>query len=60
MVLLQEGAIDNIFAGGAEAANSVSPLLRDMQQTERDVQAVSDMIAQEVSKTAVASTYMAV
>ena len=46
--LLQVGAIDTIFRAGDEAAATVSPWMREMRQTERDVAAVRDMDAEEV------------
>ncbi len=48
-VLLQGGAVDNIFCAGDEAAATVSPTLREIMQRESDVAAVSDMVGEEVS-----------
>lgn len=46
---LQIGAVDNIFCGGSDSAASVSPLLRELKETEDAVAAVADLVAGEVS-----------
>ena len=46
--LLQVGAVASIFCAGDEATATVSPWMREMQQSEGDVAAVSDMLAEEV------------
>ena len=48
---LQVGAganvIDNIYCAGDEAAATVSPFMREMRETERAVEAVTDMIGSQ-------------